>query len=94
MSHRDAFMRIALKAQNQCRMTLETLATKKTAVGLRQSGKNENGGQQQVDDGGTAASRDAGTRARGEIPNHASRTMGGNRCATAGQPSGERGKRN
>ena len=27
MSHRDAFMRIALKAQNQCRMTLETLAT-------------------------------------------------------------------
>lgn len=94
MSHWDAFMRTALKAQNQCRMTLETLATinnpplvfanqEKTkwwaAAGRRR---------------GTAASRDAGSRARGEIPNHANRTMGGNRCATAGQPSGERGRRN
>jgi hypothetical protein len=45
----EAYLRIALKAQNQCRMTLETLATLKNppVVIARQANIN-NGGQQQV----------------------------------------------
>lgn len=48
----EAFMRMALKAQNQCRMTLETLATLKNppVVIARQANIN-NGGQQQVNNG-------------------------------------------
>ena len=56
MDHWDAFMRVALKAQNQCRMTLETLATIKNppVVFARQANIN-NGGQQQVNNGMDAA---------------------------------------
>ena len=45
----EAYLRMALKAQNQCRMTLETLATIKNppVVYARQANIN-NGGQQQV----------------------------------------------
>ena len=45
-------MRMAMKAQNQCRMTLETLATIKNppVVFARQANIN-NGGQQQVNNG-------------------------------------------
>jgi hypothetical protein len=45
----EAYMRMAMKAQNQCRMTLETLATIKNppVVFARQANIN-NGGQQQV----------------------------------------------
>ena len=52
----EAFMRMAMKAQNQCRMTLETLATIKNppVVFARQANIN-NGGQQQVNNGATAA---------------------------------------
>jgi hypothetical protein len=32
--------------------------------------------------------------ARGKFSSCANRTIGGNRCATAGHPSGERGRRN
>jgi hypothetical protein len=48
----DTFLRIGLKAQNQCRMTLETLATIKNppVVFARQANIN-NGGQQQVNNG-------------------------------------------
>jgi hypothetical protein len=55
----DAFLRMALKAQNQCRMTLETLATIKNppVVFARQANIN-NGGQQQVNNGAAA---DGGT---------------------------------
>jgi hypothetical protein len=58
MSHWEAFMRVALKAQNQCRMTLETLATIKNppAVFARQANIN-NGGQQQVNNGPNASPR-------------------------------------
>jgi hypothetical protein len=57
----EAYMRMAMKAQNQCRMTLETLATVKNppVVFARQANIN-NGGQQQVNNGGTQA----GTHAR------------------------------
>ena len=49
VSHLDIFLRLALKAQNQCRMTLETLATIKNPPVLfaRQANIN-NGGQLQV----------------------------------------------
>jgi hypothetical protein len=48
----ESYMRMAMKAQNQCRMTLETLATIKNppVVFARQANIN-NGGQQQVNNG-------------------------------------------
>lgn len=48
----EAYMRMAMKAQNQCRMTLDTLATIKNppVVFARQANIN-NGGQQQVNNG-------------------------------------------
>jgi hypothetical protein len=48
----EAYLRMALKAQNQCRMTLETLATIKNppVVYAKQANIN-NGGQQQVNNG-------------------------------------------
>ncbi len=48
----EAYMRMAMKAQNQCRMTLETLATIKNppVVYAKQANIN-NGGQQQVNNG-------------------------------------------
>ncbi len=48
----EAYLRMALKAQNQCRMTLETLAMIKNppVVFARQANIN-NGGQQQVNNG-------------------------------------------
>ena len=55
----EAYLRMALKAQNQCRMTLETLATIKNppVVYARQANIN-NGGQQQVNnDAAPAVSR-------------------------------------
>jgi hypothetical protein len=52
MKNWEAYLRMALKAQNQCRMTLETLATIKNppVVFARQANIN-NGGQQQVNNG-------------------------------------------
>jgi hypothetical protein len=54
----EVYLRMAMKAQSQCRMTLETLATIKnpTAVFARQANIN-NGGQQQVNNGAEAVSR-------------------------------------
>lgn len=55
MAHWEAYMRMAMKAQNQCRMTLETLATiKNPPVFARQANIN-NGGQQQIVNGGSTA---------------------------------------
>jgi len=53
----EAYMRMAMKAQNQCRMTLETLAAIKSppVVFARQANIN-NGGQQQVNNGPAPAS--------------------------------------
>ncbi len=64
----DTYMRMAMKAQNQCRMTLETLAAIKNppVVYARQANIN-NGGQQQVNNGtapnSTPASAHAGENA-------------------------------
>lgn len=66
--HMEALLRMALKSQNQCRMTLETLATVKNPpiVIARQANIN-NGGQQQVNNG-TAAAGDAATTAKAVKP--------------------------
>ena len=50
----ETYMRMAMKAQNQCRMTLETLATiKNPPVVFAKQANINNGGQQQVNNGGT-----------------------------------------
>ena len=54
----EAFLRMALKAQNQCRMTLETLATiKNPPVMFARQANINNGGQQQVNNGLAKSSR-------------------------------------
>lgn len=55
----EAYMRMAMKAQNQCRMTLETLATIKNppVVYAKQANIN-NGGQQQVNNGSSFPNND------------------------------------
>ncbi len=61
----ERFLRMALKAQAQCRATIETLAAIKNGpvVFARQANIN-NGGQQQVNNGGGAPSPAPRTRAR------------------------------
>lgn len=53
MPNIEAFMRIALRAQNQCRATLETLAAIKNppVVFARQANINQGNGNQQVNNG-------------------------------------------
>jgi hypothetical protein len=51
MKNIEAFMRMALKAQNQCRMTLETLATIKNPPIVYAKQANINHGNQQVNNG-------------------------------------------
>ena len=62
----ETYMRMAMKAQSQCRMTLESLATLKNpqVVFARQANIN-NGGQQQVNNG---AASDVASRARESEP--------------------------
>jgi hypothetical protein len=87
----EAYMRMAMKAQNQCRMTLETLATiKNPPVVFAKQANINNGGQQQVNNGAPERIRQHHrSRVRGEFASGANRTIGGNRCATAGHRSGE-----
>lgn len=82
----EPYMRMALKAQNQCRMTLETLATIKNppTIFAKQANIN-NGGQQQVNNGvATGSAVRTGTRARarakkpGNRPNELLETDDGN----------------
>jgi hypothetical protein len=66
MDATDRYMRLALKAQGQCRATLETLAAIKNPplVYARQANIN-NGGQQQVNNGAIAEAVRAGADAGG-----------------------------
>lgn len=62
----ESFLRMALKAQNQCRMTLETLATiKNPPVVFAKQANINNGGNQQVNNGVSpgVTSTHAGTHA-------------------------------
>ena len=51
MQHLDTFLRLAMKAQNQCRMTLETLATIKNPPVVFARQANISHGPQQVNNG-------------------------------------------
>lgn len=53
----ESFMRMALKAQNQCRMTLETLATVKNPPVVIARQANITNGPQQINNGVPATSR-------------------------------------
>ena len=68
----EAYMRMAMKAQNQCRMTLETLATIKNppVVFARQANIN-NGGQQQVNNGDARANANDSAQVRSGASAHA-----------------------
>jgi len=56
----ESFLRMALKAQNQCRMTLETLAViKNPPVVFAKQANINNGGQQQVNNGAPPAPQPA-----------------------------------
>lgn len=71
----EAYMRMAMKAQNQCRMTLETLATiKNPPVVFAKQANINNGGQQQVNNGMPENSAGSGSGAA-----HA--------CAATSQPA-------
>lgn len=64
MRNCEAYLRMALKAQNQCRMTLETLATiKNPPVVYAQQANINNGGQQQVNNSVAPAPEKAHTHA-------------------------------
>lgn len=54
MKHMEAFLRLAFKAQNQCRMTLETLANVKNPPVFIGKQANITNGPQQVNNGGPA----------------------------------------
>lgn len=58
----ETYLRMALKAQNQCRMTLETLAAIKNppVVFARQANINQGNGNQQVNNGTPAPASHAG----------------------------------
>lgn len=60
----EAYLRMAMKAQNQCRMTLETLATiKNPPVMFARQANINNGGQQQVNNGSAPSTTRAGAHA-------------------------------
>lgn len=60
----EAYLRMALKAQNQCRMTLETLAAiKNPPVVIARQANINNGGQQQVNNSVAPAPEKAHSRA-------------------------------
>ncbi len=64
MKNWEACLRMALKAQNQCRMTLETLATiKNPPVVIARQANINHGGQQQVNNGPAPATGPAATHA-------------------------------
>ena len=69
LGHWETYMRMAMKAQNQCRMTLETLAAIKNppVVYARQANIN-NGGQQQVNNGLTRAGVGGTSAATNPVP--------------------------
>lgn len=61
----DAYLRMALKAQNQCRMTLETLGNlKNPPVVIAKQANINNGGQQQVNNGAPPPTEPPRARAR------------------------------
>ena len=71
MPNLEAFMRLALRAQSQCRATLETLATIKNPPVIYAKQVNQTTGPQQINNGATAISR------KREIETEQSKLSGG-----------------
>lgn len=67
----EAYMRMAMKAQNQCRMTLETLATIKNPPVVFARQMNVAHGPQQVNNGGAPAHANDSARVRAGASAHA-----------------------
>ena len=66
MKQQEGYLRMALKAQNQCRMTLETLATlKNPSVVIARQANINHGGQQQVNNGLMPGGNGSGALAHG-----------------------------
>lgn len=74
----DRYMRLAFKAQNQCRMTLETLATIKNPPTVFARQANIANGPQQINNGPVPPAGDSGT-----APNELLETTHGKRLDTA-----------
>ena len=64
LKHWEAYLRMALKAQNQCRMTLETLATLKAPPVVIARQANITSGPQQINNGTLQTTTRAGARER------------------------------
>lgn len=71
MPNLEAFMRLALRAQSQCRATLETLATVKNPPVIYAKQVNQTTGPQQINNGATALAR------KREIETEQSKLSGG-----------------
>lgn len=71
MPHIEGFMRLALRAQSQCRATLETLATVKNPPVIYAKQVNQTTGPQQINNGVTALAR------KREIETEQSKLSGG-----------------
>ncbi len=83
LKHWEAYLRMALKAQNQSRMTLETLATVKNPPVFAKQANINNGGQQQVNNGiGGARTQGAET-----VPNELLRRVGSGQSLEPGTSS-------
>ena len=87
----DRYLKLALRAQSQCRATWEALATIKNPpiVGYVRQANIAHGHQQVNND---RAAQGDGPRARGKRKS-AKQTIGGDRWRTAGHRSGGRGRR-
>ncbi|MDP1734609.1 MAG: hypothetical protein Q8L44_09635 [Sulfuritalea sp.] len=62
MPNLEGFMRLALRAQNQCRATLETLAAIKNPPVIYAKQVNQTTGPQQINNGATASSQARGIK--------------------------------
>ncbi|MDO9139084.1 MAG: hypothetical protein Q7U38_01975 [Methylobacter sp.] len=72
LKHYETFLRLALRAQNQCRMTLETLSNIKNPPVIFAKQANINTGQQQINNGSvshTAETQNQSNELLTEIPN-------------------------
>jgi hypothetical protein len=72
----DTYLRLALKAQSQCRATLETLATIKNPPIVYARQANIANGPQQINNGDSGAVR-TGAHAHGNIPIQPNELSGG-----------------
>jgi hypothetical protein len=79
MSSYESFLKLAFKAQNQCRMTLETLSNIKNPPVIYTKQANISNGPQQINNNGVPAPR---TRKNQKLPNELLEVIDGERLDT------------